>query len=67
MTIPTSLKSAARTALLGTLALGALGTVAAFAQEAAPAAAERRRSGRADHRQGRHRLDDDVLRSSCCS
>ena len=37
MTIPTSFKSAARTALLGTLALGALGTIAAFAQEAAPA------------------------------
>jgi ammonium transporter, Amt family len=37
MTIPNSFKSAARTALLGTLALGALGTVAAFAQEAAPA------------------------------
>ncbi len=40
MTIPTSIKSAARTALLGTLALGALGTIAAFAQEAAPEAAE---------------------------
>ncbi|MEJ6785304.1 ammonium transporter [Aminobacter sp. Piv2-1] len=39
MTIPSSLKSAARSALLGTLALGVLGTVAAFAQEAAPAAA----------------------------
>ncbi|WP_378946964.1 ammonium transporter [Mesorhizobium sp. ANAO-SY3R2] len=36
-----SLKSAARSALLGTLAMGALGSVAAFAQEAAaPAAAE---------------------------
>ncbi|MGF7006208.1 ammonium transporter [Aminobacter sp. BE322] len=40
MTIPSSLKSAARSALLGTLALAALGTVAAFAQEAAPAATE---------------------------
>ncbi|MEO5324608.1 ammonium transporter [Mesorhizobium sp. CC13] len=39
MTIPSSLKSAARSALLGTLALAALGTVAALAQEAAPAAA----------------------------
>ncbi len=38
MTIPTTIKSAARTALLGTLALGAFGTLAAFAQEAAPAA-----------------------------
>ncbi|WP_274627304.1 ammonium transporter [Arvimicrobium flavum] len=40
MNIPTSLKSAARTALVGTLALGALGTLAAFAQEAAPAATD---------------------------
>ncbi|GAA4123675.1 ammonium transporter [Aminobacter aganoensis] len=40
MQIPTSLKTAARTALVGTLALTALGTVAAFAQEAAPAAAD---------------------------
>ena len=40
MTMPNSFKSAARTALLGTLALGALGTIAAFAQESAPAAAE---------------------------
>lgn len=40
MQIPTSLKTAARSALLGTLALAALGTVAAFAQETAPAAAD---------------------------
>jgi Amt family ammonium transporter len=40
MTIPTSLKSAARTALVGTLALAAFGTLAAFAQEAAAPAAE---------------------------
>ena len=40
MNIPTGIKSAARTALLGTLALGALGTMAAFAQEAVPAATE---------------------------
>jgi ammonium transporter, Amt family len=39
MNIPSTLKSAARSALLGSFALGALGTVAAFAQEAAPAAA----------------------------
>ncbi|TIN70890.1 MAG: ammonium transporter, partial [Mesorhizobium sp.] len=38
MNIPSTLKSAARSALLGSFALGALGTVAAFA-EAAPAAA----------------------------
>ncbi|WP_192355922.1 ammonium transporter [Mesorhizobium mediterraneum] len=38
MNIPSTLKSAARTALLGSLAIAALGTVAAFAQEAAPAA-----------------------------
>ena len=37
MNIPTGFKTAARTALLGTLALGALGTIAAFAQETAPA------------------------------
>ncbi|TIT03691.1 ammonium transporter [Mesorhizobium sp.] len=35
--IPSTLKSAARTALLGAFTLGALGTIAAFAQEAAPA------------------------------
>lgn len=40
MKIPANFAPLARTALLGTLALGALGTVAAFAQEAAPAAAE---------------------------
>ena len=40
MNIPSTLKTAARSALLGTLALGALGTIAAFAQEAAPAAAD---------------------------
>ncbi len=39
MNIPSTLKSVARSALLGSLALGALGTVAAFAQEAAPAVA----------------------------
>ncbi|RWC32346.1 MAG: ammonium transporter [Mesorhizobium sp.] len=39
MNIPSTLKSVARSALLGSFALGALGTVAAFAQEAAPAAA----------------------------
>jgi Amt family ammonium transporter len=38
MNIPSTLKSAARTALLGSLAIAALGTVAAFAQEAAPTA-----------------------------
>lgn len=38
MNIP-SFKTAARTALMGTMALGALGTIAAFAQETAPAAA----------------------------
>ncbi|SJM31620.1 ammonium transporter [Mesorhizobium delmotii] len=38
MNISATLKSAARTALLGSLAVTALGTVAAFAQEAAPAA-----------------------------
>jgi Amt family ammonium transporter len=38
MNIPSTLKSAARTALLGAFTLGALGTIAAFAQEAAPAA-----------------------------
>ena len=40
MTIPSSFKSAARTALMGTLALGAFGTLAAFAQETAPEAVE---------------------------
>ncbi|MDH4987324.1 ammonium transporter [Aminobacter anthyllidis] len=40
MQIPTSLKTAARSALVGTLALAALGTVAAFAQETAPAAVD---------------------------
>ncbi len=40
MKIPSSLAPLARKALLGTLVLGALGTVAAFAQEAAPAAAD---------------------------
>jgi Amt family ammonium transporter len=40
MTLPTSLKSALRTAIVGTLALTALGTLAAFAQEAAPPAAD---------------------------
>jgi ammonium transporter, Amt family len=40
MTIPTSFKSAARTALMGTLALGAFGTLAAFAQETAPEVVE---------------------------
>ncbi len=40
MNIPTSLKNTARTALAGALAFGAIGAVAAFAQEAAPAAAE---------------------------
>jgi Amt family ammonium transporter len=40
MNIPTTLKKAAKTALLGSLALGALGTLAAFAQETAPAAAD---------------------------
>ncbi|RJT39656.1 ammonium transporter [Mesorhizobium waimense] len=39
MNIPSTLKSAARSALLGSFALGALGTVAALAQEAAPAVA----------------------------
>ena len=39
MNIPSTLKSVARSALLGSFALGALGTVAAFAQEAAPAVA----------------------------
>ncbi|MRG54811.1 ammonium transporter [Phyllobacterium sp. SYP-B3895] len=39
MTILPSLKSAARTTLLGSLALSAFGAIAAFAQEAAPAAA----------------------------
>lgn len=38
MNIPSTLKSAARTALLGAFTLGVLGTIAAFAQEAAPAA-----------------------------
>ncbi|WP_292648060.1 ammonium transporter [Mesorhizobium sp.] len=38
MNIPSTLKSAARTALLGAFTLGALSTIAAFAQEAAPAA-----------------------------
>ena len=40
MNIPSSFKTAARTALLGTLALGAMGTIAAFAQETAPAATD---------------------------
>ena len=40
MNIPTCLKTAGRTAVTGALALAALGTVAAFAQEAAPAAAD---------------------------
>ena len=40
MTIASRMAPIARTALLGTLALGALGTVAAFAQEAAAPAAE---------------------------
>ena len=40
MNIPSTLKTVARSALLGTLALGALGTIAAFAQETAPAAAD---------------------------
>src|SRR5690349_7837045 len=40
MNIPTSLKTAARTALTGAVIFGALGAVAAFAQEAAPAAAD---------------------------
>ena len=39
MTIPSTLKTTGRAALLGSLALGLLGTVAALAQEAAPAAA----------------------------
>jgi Amt family ammonium transporter len=38
MTIPTPIKSAARSTLLGALALAALGATAVFAQEAAPAA-----------------------------
>ncbi len=38
MTIPTPIKSAARSTLLGALTLAALGATAAFAQEAAPAA-----------------------------
>ena len=40
MNIPSSLKTAARTALTGALVFGAIGTVAAFAQEAAAPAAE---------------------------
>jgi Amt family ammonium transporter len=40
MTVPTSLKSAARSALLGAVTLGMLGAVAAFAQEATPPATE---------------------------
>ena len=40
MRIPTSLAPLARTALLGSLALGAFDTLAAFAQEAAAPAAE---------------------------
>ncbi|TRC96441.1 ammonium transporter [Mesorhizobium sp. WSM4303] len=39
MNIPSTLKTVARSALLGSFALGALGTVAALAQEAAPAVA----------------------------
>ena len=38
MTIPTNLRALARTAMIGTLALVAVGTAAVFAQEAAPAA-----------------------------
>ncbi len=48
MTMPSSFKTAARTALLGTLALGAFGTLAAFAQEAAPAAADAAAAAPAD-------------------
>ncbi|HTV70807.1 MAG TPA: ammonium transporter [Rhizobiaceae bacterium] len=40
MHLPISLKSAARTALVGAVTLGALGTLAAFAQEVAPPAAD---------------------------
>ncbi|QPC90142.1 ammonium transporter [Mesorhizobium sp. INR15] len=39
MNIPSTLKTTGRAALLGSLALAALGTVAAFAQQAAPAVA----------------------------
>jgi Amt family ammonium transporter len=39
MNIPSTLKTTGRAAFLGSLVLAALGTVAAFAQEAAPAAA----------------------------
>ncbi|TGV51224.1 ammonium transporter [bacterium M00.F.Ca.ET.141.01.1.1] len=39
MNIPSTLKTTGRATLLGSLALAALGSVAAFAQEAAPAAA----------------------------
>jgi Amt family ammonium transporter len=40
MNIPSSFKTAARTALGGLIAFGAMGAIVAFAQEAAPAAAE---------------------------
>jgi len=40
MKLPTNLAPVARTALLSALALGAMGTLAAFAQEAAPATAD---------------------------
>ena len=40
MNIASSLKTAARTALTGALVFGAIGTVAAFAQDAAAPAAE---------------------------
>ena len=40
MKIPSSLAPLARKALLGTIILGAMGTLAAFAQEAAPAATD---------------------------
>ena len=40
MNIPSSFKTAARTALTGALVFGAIGVVSAFAQETAPAAAD---------------------------
>ena len=40
MNIPSSFKTAARTAFGGFVAFGAMGAIAAFAQEAAPAAAD---------------------------
>ena len=40
MNIPSTLKTTGRVAALGSLALAAMGTVAAFAQTAAPAAAD---------------------------